>query len=500
MAVIVIALVSLISTIIPPIDALAFTTCNAFNINIPIQTQTRTCRTVLCTSRRLTRPVLNLSSRVVPADNTDTTPDTGATFPLYDDTLQKAKSTTSINSSTNTKPNTNISNVNNGILEDNGNNIVINTNMAADDYSILLNNNDPSVSPVSPMSPMSQSEHKQQFTPFQIGIRATTLLTTLYYQLNPQPLDDLLSTTYTTLYNWQPTHAPLFEAQVAVMGFFTSIVFYSSLHLFLSPDKTRASRFDGQMPTKPFEWLEPQKWYLSFNPTFAYLASIWIYHLFVHAHAAIPQTPPSFGVFTTEVLFGIWLYDCTFFFIHVAMHKSSFAPIRKIHGYHHRITSHSLNSLETVQHSYLDGFLQVAVNILVQQITPFGDFGTKHFISRLAHNLIVTYLLSEAHSGYDLPFMSHQIWPEVLGGAPRHEKHHHDGRVYYQQYFMWLDDFFGFTNDNVKGGKKIKMIGIPKENVSIQSSGNKGAVLNTSTCTCTQGIGTSTSSMQQQQE
>jgi sterol desaturase/sphingolipid hydroxylase (fatty acid hydroxylase superfamily) len=139
------------------------------------------------------------------------------------------------------------------------------------------------------------------------------------------------------------------------------------------------------------------------------------------------------------------------------MHKSKWGEMRKIHGYHHRVNSHSLNALETVQHSYLDGFLQVAVNILVQQISPFGGFGHKHSLSRLAHNVVVTYLLTEAHSGYDLPWMSHRIFPEFLGGSPRHEKHHHDGRVYYQQYFKYLDDFFGFTQEEqVVFRKKIK--------------------------------------------
>ena len=46
--------------------------------------------------------------------------------------------------------------------------------------------------------------------------------------------------------------------------------------------------------------------------------------------------------------------------------------------------------------------------------------------------------------------MSHRIFPEILGGAPRHEAHHHDGRVYYQQYFKWLDDLFGFTEDDIR--------------------------------------------------
>ena len=50
--------------------------------------------------------------------------------------------------------------------------------------------------------------------------------------------------------------------------------------------------------------------------------------------------------------------------------------------------------------------------------------------------------------------MSHNIFPEILGGAPRHEAHHHNGRVYYQQYFKYIDDFFGFTEDQ---GKKNEL-------------------------------------------
>ena len=226
-----------------------------------------------------------------------------------------------------------------------------------------------------------QNQNDQLKQQFQSGIRATTLLTTLYYQVDPEPLDDFICTTYSATYNWGPATSSLFEAKVAVMGFFVSIVFFSSLHLILGKEKTIASRFDGQMPTHPFEWLELEKWQLSFNPVAAYLGSIWIYHQFVHPHAALPEVAPTFGVFATELLFGVWLYDCLFFPLHVLMHKAKFGPLRKMHGYHHRITSHSLNSLETVQHSYIDGFLQVAVNVLVQQISPFGGFGEKHFLS-----------------------------------------------------------------------------------------------------------------------
>ena len=288
--------------------------------------------------------------------------------------------------------------------------------------------------------------------PYQMAARATVALTAISYAINPEPLDGLTASLWSAIYNWGPANAPLFEAEVASFAFFAWIAAFSGLHLVLGRQRTMESRFDGQMPTKPFEWAVPENFHLWFNPLGSYLGSIWMYHQFLHEKPPLPELAPTFGAFAIELLFGVFLYDLCFFPIHWLMHKSSWGQMRKVHGYHHRVSSHTLNSLETVQHSYIDGFLQVFVNILVQQITPFGGIGEKHVMSRLAHNVLVTYLLSEAHSGYDLPWMSHRLFPEFLGGAPRHEKHHHDGRVYYQQYFKYLDDFFGFTEKSLRIG------------------------------------------------
>jgi len=164
----------------------------------------------------------------------------------------------------------------------------------------------------------------------------------------------------------------------------------------------------------------------------------------LHSKAPLVEAAPSFGVLCAEVALGLVLYDLCFWPLHLLMHRGPFRQLRSAHGYHHR-KGHTLNALETVQHSYADGLLQVVVNICVQQLTPFGPVGCKHPLSRLVHNVVVTYLLCEAHSGYtDLPFMSHRLWPAVFGGAPRHERHHHDGKVAFQQFFTYLDDLFGF--------------------------------------------------------
>jgi sterol desaturase/sphingolipid hydroxylase (fatty acid hydroxylase superfamily) len=305
----------------------------------------------------------------------------------------------------------------------------------------------------SPSVDYLSSEEVQRFTPFRTLVRTSVVATFVGYLINPQPLDCMTASVWSAIYNWSPAQLPLFEAEVATAGFFGFITFFSLLHLVLGEEQTKASRIDGKLPVDPLSWAKPQNFHLWFNPTASYLGSIWLY-LQVHHKPAFTEVAPTFGVFMGELLFGVFMYDLCFFPIHYIMHHSPWGNMRKVHGYHHRWSNHGLNSLETVQHSYLDGFLQVFVNIMVQQISPFG--GPKHPLSKLFHNIVVTYLLSEAHSGYNLPWMSHNLFPEILGGSPRHEKHHHDGRVYYQQYFKYLDDFFGFTDEGIAQKKQEK--------------------------------------------
>jgi len=165
----------------------------------------------------------------------------------------------------------------------------------------------------------------------------------------------------------------------------------------------------------------------------------------LHPKATLLLEAPSFGRLAGEVAFGIFLYDLLFYPLHWAMHNLPSRALRNAHSFHHR-KAHTLNALETVQHSYADGLLQVVVNIAVQQLSPFPGVLGKHPLSRIIHNVVVTYLLTESHSGYrDLPFMSHNLWPSLFAGAPRHERHHHNGRVYYHQFFKYLDDGFGYV-------------------------------------------------------
>ena len=165
---------------------------------------------------------------------------------------------------------------------------------------------------------------------------------------------------------------------------------------------------------------------------------------------------PSFARVASEVASGVFFYDLLFYPFHLSFHRAKLPAWRKQHRRHHvwsREESAAHNAVETVQNSYLDAGIQVAINIAVQA-APIYPWGYKHPLSRALHNLMVVYLLCEAHSGYDLPFMSHRLLPGVLGGPVRHEAHHRHGGVCFHQFFTYIDDACGFAPPEPRARRK----------------------------------------------
>jgi len=241
-------------------------------------------------------------------------------------------------------------------------------------------------------------------------------------------------------------HDRMFEADLAVAAFVLWIFLFESLHLVLP--NAASYRFDQAQPLRPL-WGFTKQWWKSVMPAAAYLGSIWVFHELHLGQILFGSKPefgdPSFVRVASEVSLGIFLYDALFYPFHLSFHKLRIREWRRLHGRHHQWGSREAaahNSIETVQNHYVDAGVQVAINICVQNFSPWGF---KHPLSRMLHNLMVTYLLCESHSGYDLPFMSHRIFPTVFGGSPRHEAHHRYGHVYYHQFFKWIDDALGFT-------------------------------------------------------
>lgn len=198
-----------------------------------------------------------------------------------------------------------------------------------------------------------------------------------------------------------------------------------------------------------------------------------------------PDEPPSIWRMSVEVCFSICAYDFLFWWIHRAWHQHSrppslypgvgkdtdvgqdvvsllwhlpsrlfdtlVTPLGRFHARHHDYYQHTdapLHVMNTFHHHFLDALAQVGINIIVQQIPLAFLFpGPRHKLSKAVHNVLVTYLLVEAHSGLDAPFMSHRLFPAVFGGSVRHQVHHQLGVVYFHQFFKYLDDWFYSSKD-----------------------------------------------------
>jgi hypothetical protein len=154
-----------------------------------------------------------------------------------------------------------------------------------------------------------------------------------------------------------------------------------------------------------------------------------------------PTDLPSAAYLVLEIAVGIWAYDFLFFFVHWAMHAAHF----RMHHTHHRhhampsdkacdVMSWRLRARDVLVHSPVDGALQVITNILVQRSLPWG--ATKSRLARAAHNVMVTWMLAEAHTAAASPRLARR----VCVGVQRHRLHHDESEPFYQQFFGYLDD------------------------------------------------------------
>jgi sterol desaturase/sphingolipid hydroxylase (fatty acid hydroxylase superfamily) len=166
------------------------------------------------------------------------------------------------------------------------------------------------------------------------------------------------------------------------------------------------------------------------------LFSVHVFHVLFPKDKYSTEIPEFPRVFV-EVLTGIVAYDFLFFWIHLAMHK--YPPLNMIHMHLVHHDQRMLCASEVQHHSAVDAFLQVATNIIVQNMHTTW-YGKKHTLSRLLHNVVITYMLTEIHAGYDGFWSLHNIFPKIYGGAKRHEEHHKYGCIFYQQFFMYLDN------------------------------------------------------------
>lgn len=154
----------------------------------------------------------------------------------------------------------------------------------------------------------------------------------------------------------------------------------------------------------------------------------------------IPKGLSGYCTLVCEVSFGILMYDAIFFVVHLCMHEVPW--MMGWHKKHHDAPNGTLEARDVLRHSLVDGTLQVACNILVQQYNPW--WVRKSRLARLIHNIVVPWMLTESHSAAPSPW----IWRRWFVGVREHRLHHfgrmkdkdYDHFHRYQQFFGHLDD------------------------------------------------------------
>mmetsp|Transcript_23144 Transcript_23144/g.71538 ORF Transcript_23144/g.71538 Transcript_23144/m.71538 type:complete len:242 (+) Transcript_23144:287-1012(+) len=163
-----------------------------------------------------------------------------------------------------------------------------------------------------------------------------------------------------------------------------------------------------------------------------YFVGIGLFRVVVAPAAVDWGCPSSAGAFAAELVYGVLAYDVAFYCLHRGMHALCY----KLHARHHR-SGPRIAAHHVLDQSVVDAVLHVLTNIVAQRRGPFG---AKNWLARLAHNLVVTFLLTDSHA--DTPSRLCLRFPRLLAGAARHREHHAHSGPPYQQFGGWLDALF----------------------------------------------------------
>jgi len=151
---------------------------------------------------------------------------------------------------------------------------------------------------------------------------------------------------------------------------------------------------------------------------------------------ALPEAPPTAARVVWELFACLFLYDLLFTALHVAWHRVPWL-YRCVHAEHHRHTT--TRAGDAVRHTVVDGTGDVLCSILALNLAR------AHPLSRALYDATITYLLTELHSGTDLPWSLANLVPGVFAGPRRHDEHHRVGNAFYGKFFVWTDDALGLT-------------------------------------------------------
>ena len=158
---------------------------------------------------------------------------------------------------------------------------------------------------------------------------------------------------------------------------------------------------------------------------------------YIQCTRALPQHPPTVWMLIWQLFASILLYDFLFFTVHFLMHKNAFL-YKKFHALHHthdHVHCHVTNQLTFVERITLVLSANFALKVF-----------NSHPLTRTVFIPVFIFMLTDNHSGYDLPISIHRLVPGGLyGGAKAHYDHHAKGVKHYQPFLTYMDKIVELT-------------------------------------------------------
>jgi sterol desaturase/sphingolipid hydroxylase (fatty acid hydroxylase superfamily) len=122
-----------------------------------------------------------------------------------------------------------------------------------------------------------------------------------------------------------------------------------------------------------------------------------------------------------------------------------------VHNKHHK--TQEVRAGEIVRLGVVEEVFEVGISIIALGLLSV------HPLARSIYNCVITFLLTELHSGFDFPWTPQNVVPfGLMTGSRRHHYHHRNGKHYYQKFFFHVDRLFGFfqKNDGTLNGDSVQ--------------------------------------------
>eukprot|EP00045_Choanoeca_perplexa_P002316 m.23904 g.23904 ORF g.23904 m.23904 type:complete len:295 (-) comp11446_c0_seq1:74-958(-) len=228
--------------------------------------------------------------------------------------------------------------------------------------------------------------------------------------------------------SWWFSHDSL-EPVVASLAFFPPLTLFYCLDMFIpSMHPWRIAK-----NTSVKQWTGKEE-FNAYNLLVSYLVPLLAFD-YLFPRRKLPLEPPTAIGLLFQIAALLIVYDALFFFGHWTMHRIPWL-YNNVHALHH--DQAVTRAYDTLRLSYTEQLIDVACSVAAVNLLR------AHPLARAIYNVVIVYLLVELHSGYDLPWMLHNVVPfDLMGGTLRHDHHHRDGRFYYQKFFTYLDNAIG---------------------------------------------------------